>query len=126
TLGWNGALSQLFRGSRTGIYALNLHQPGSLDLNFNPIARFALAGEGNRPVYISPSSISTTTGAVSSRESRLFDQFSQVSERRSDQRSDSRQLQLGLNFSPPGPFTIIPNVNLNYTYQQARYRANGF
>lgn len=51
---------------------------GESDLNLNPVPQFTLPQEGNRPVYVSASSIDSATGAVSVLGSRLHAQFGQV------------------------------------------------
>jgi hypothetical protein len=127
-LGFNGTITASVRGSITGVYALNRQQPGSYDLNFNPVTRFTLPGESNRPVFVSPASISTATGAVASRESRLHDQFAQVNERRSDLESDSRQIMTSLSYSPftTSPLNFGGSVTANYVYSRMRERTRGF
>ncbi len=62
-LQWNGSiLDNLFLASVDATYSLNLDQPSTFDVNFNPVEQFALAGEGGRPVYARTSSIVPTTG----------------------------------------------------------------
>lgn len=101
-LGWTGRISRGLVGSVSANYSLNLHRPSTLDLNFNPAARFALANEGGRPVFVSSSSIVTTSGAVTSFDSRVHQEFAQVNELRSDLRSDSKQLIVGLASASSG------------------------
>jgi hypothetical protein len=125
-LGWQGRVFSRLSGSITGQYSLNRDQPGTFDLNFNPDARFTLGDEGGRPVFVTPASIAAGTGAVSSLESRRFGQFAQVSELRSDLRSEARQLMIGLNPNIPQWKKLNVFGGINYTYQQLRDRSRGF
>ena len=106
-----------------GLYSLNLNQPGTIDLNFAGVPRFTLPGEANRPVFVAPTSVVTSTGAVTAVESRLSTAFGRVTDRVSDLRGDTRQ------------FTVyaIPNIpfrlgiyTIGYTYADARVQARGF
>ena len=87
-------------------YSLNLHRPGTFDINFDPTTRFTLNGEGSRPVFVPQGSIVPSTGAVTAAGSRLHPEFAAVNELRSDLRSDAKQLVLGLSpvqsSRPPG------------------------
>ena len=73
-------------------YSLNLNQPGVRDLNFAGAPKFTLAGEGNRPVYVTAASVVPTTGAVSPVESRAFQAYGRVTDRVSDLKGDARQI----------------------------------
>jgi len=106
-----------------GIYSLNLHQPGVVDLNFAGTPQFELSNEGNRPVFVSPTSIVAGTGAVSPVEARVASQYGTVADRVSDLRGDTRQLQAYV--IPNLPITG-PAVILGYTYTDARSQARGF
>jgi hypothetical protein len=106
-----------------GTYSLNLHQPGTIDLNFAGTPRFTLGGEANRPVFVNPESIVPTTGSVSAVEARSSSAFGRVNDRVSDLRGDARQLAV----------YAIPNIRFNwgiaifgYTYSDARIRQRGF
>src|SRR5438874_4853207 len=65
-------LSNGYRVGVTGTLSLNQNQQGTIDLNFNnnTASGFTLANEGNRPVFVAPSAIVTTTGAIGSSASR--------------------------------------------------------
>ena len=65
----------------------------TLDLNFQPAQRFALADEAGRPVFVQPGSIVPATGAIASRDARVSPLFNRVSQLRSDLRSESKQLR---------------------------------
>ena len=104
-------------------YSLNLHQPGTVDLNFAGTPRFTLANEANRPVFVSPTSIVPATGSVSTIEARTTTAYGRVSERVSDLRGDARQLSV----------YAIPNMRFNwgiailgYTLADARTQLRGF
>jgi hypothetical protein len=104
-------------------YSLNRSQAGVVDLNFSGAQRFTLADEGNRPVYISASSIVASTGSSSPVESRRVATFGRVSDRVSDLRGDTRQITA----------YVVPNIpfrfgffTLGYTYADARSEARGF
>jgi hypothetical protein len=122
TLGWtNNILGNYV--ALDGAYSLNLSQPGVVDLNFAGAPKFTLSDEANRPVYVSPSSIVSTTGVASAVESRRVGSFSRVSDRVSDLRGDTKQATA----------YIIPNlpfsagfIALSYTYSDARTQARGF
>jgi hypothetical protein len=100
-----------------------MNQQGFFDLNFNPESRFNLAGEGGRPVYVEPTSIVPTTGAVSPIDARLSKDFSRVSEVTSDLRSLSRQVSFRLS---PATFSTGLSWGLSYVYSNVREQYRGF
>ncbi len=123
-LQWSGpVLDNRFALTAEATYSWNMNQPGSIDLNFDPTQRFVLADEGNRPVYVQPTSIFPATGAIASRDSRVSQQFARVGELRSDLASESRQLQLRL--APTGINTKY-SWNLAYVYSNVREQVRGF
>ena len=104
-------------------YSLNRSQAGVVDVNFNGAQKFALADENNRPVYVSPSSIVTSTGSSSPVESRRLTTFGRVADRVSDLRGDARQITA----------YVVPNIpfrfgffTLGYTWADTRSQARGF
>lgn len=122
-LGWTNTNLLNTYLSIDGTYSLNLHQPGTLDLNFAGAPQFSLADEGNRPVFVRPSSIVPSTGSVSTIEARTTAAFGRVNERVSDLRGDARQLAV----------YAIPNMRFNwgiviigYTLADARTQLRGF
>ena len=124
-LSWNGSLLDgRYTANVEGTYSLNLDQQRSVDLNFAPFERFSLAAENGRPVYVAPASIVTTSGSIASRDARVTQSFSRVSEVRSD--LQSRTAQLGLRLSPilRGPAKL--SWNLAYTYTHIREQVSGF
>jgi len=106
-----------------GVVSLNLEQPGWADLNFSGVPRFSLENEAGRPVFVTPASIVTATGAVSPVEARVSPLFGRVVERRSDLRSLSEQVTV----------TATPDLDfgryflsLAYTLGQVRSLERGF
>lgn len=127
--GWTGRVTSKWIGSALANYSLNLDRAGTYDLNFNPVVKFALANEGNRPVFVSPSSIVPASGAVAFTDSRRVAQFAQVNELRSDLRSESTQLTLGIapaqSQQPPGR-VITTSFRAFYTLNLNRDQYRGF
>jgi hypothetical protein len=123
-LQWSGpVLNNRFSVTLDGTYSLNLNQSGFVDLNFNPLERFSLSNEGGRPVYVQPSSIFPATGVIASRDARVSPLFSRVTEQRSDLRSESRQISLGVS---PASFSTRLTWNASYVYSNIRERFRGF
>src|ERR1019366_7874420 len=122
TLGYSKTLLSTYL-SIDANYSLNLHQPGTFDLNFVGTPRFSLAGEGGRPVYVSASSIDAGSGAISSVQSRTSPAYGRVSDQLSDLRSEARQIILYA--IPSLPFRV-GIVTLGYTYTEARAQSRGF
>ena len=123
-LSWNGSLLDArFNANVEATYALNLSQQRSLDLNFAPTQRFALADDG-RPVFVQPTSIVVATGAIAARDARVSPQFSRVSEIRSDLRSRTAQLSVQLRPIQRGPARF--GWSAAYTFAQVREQVAGF
>ena len=123
-LQWSGpTLNNRFATSVNVTYSLNLNQGSTVDRNFRPDSQFALASEGGRPVYVRPTSIVPTTGAIASQDARYTQRFSRVSELRSDLRSESYQATLQLS---PTSFSTSFSWSAWYTYQQVREQFRGF
>jgi hypothetical protein len=128
-LGWNGRVTRGLIGSVSTNYSLNLHRPGAFDLNFNPAAKFGLPGERGRMVFVSPASIVTSTGAVTSADSRFHPEFAQVNELRSDLRSDSKQIIFGLSSAGSGVpegLKFSTSYRAYYTLSFNREQTRGF
>jgi hypothetical protein len=121
---WSGAvLRNRFNGQFEVTYSANLNQPGSVDLNFSPVQRFALADEAGRPVYVASTSVVPATGAIASRDSRVSPLFNRVTESRSDLRSESRQLRATIS---PLTFNSTFSWSLSYVLTNVRERSRGF
>ncbi len=123
-LQWSGpVLGNRFATTIDATFSLNRSQQSMVDLNFSPDEQFVLPDEDGRPVFVAPSSIVPATGAVSARDSRLFDEFGRVMEARSDMQSVSRQLSLRLS---PTRFSTGFSWNLSYVLGNVRERSRGF
>ncbi len=123
-LNWNGwVLQNRFNLSVAGSYALNLDQQGEIDLNFAAAQQFSLAGEGGRPVFVAPTSIVPTTGAIASGDARVSHRFSRVTFINSDLRSDSKQLTFRLS---PSRYSSTFSWNASYTRTWNRRLIYGF
>jgi hypothetical protein len=110
-----------------GLVSYDLSQPGTIDANFAGSERLTLAGDGNRPVFVSASSIDPATGAVSASESRRSSEFGRVAQRVSDLRGYGGQLTFGV---APDVFKFRNRYGLfasaNYTLQSSRRQYRGF
>jgi hypothetical protein len=123
-LSWTGSiLDARFNASFEGTYSLNLNQQRQFDLNFDAVQRFLLADEP-RPVFVDTASIVATTGAIASRDARVSQSFSRVSEIRSDLQSRTAQLSIRLNPITRGPTKF--SWNAAYTYSHIREQVSGF
>jgi hypothetical protein len=97
-------------------YALGTNLYGVSDLNLPSAPRFTLAGEENRPVFVSPQAIIPATGALQSLDSRVQPAYGSVYNVWSGLRSDTRQVTATIGgFTPQGI-----NLSLSYTFQQLR------
>ena len=116
-----GSALGVFRYSLDGWYSYNLNQPGMVDANFTDRPRFSLADEGNRPVFVAPSSIVPATGIVSLGDARRDAAFGRIGERVSDLHSTARQLT----------FIVAPELSrgvlsVAYTLSDVRAATRGF
>ncbi|HEY1952519.1 MAG TPA: hypothetical protein VGG76_06910, partial [Gemmatimonadaceae bacterium] len=109
------------------LVSYDLSQPGTVDANFSGITKLNLAGEANRPVYVSEASIDPASGAVSAVESRKSDQYGRVGMRVSDLRGYGGQLNLALS---PDVFHFRNGISfygsLSYTLQSTKRQFRGF
>jgi hypothetical protein len=105
------------------IVSSGFNQQGTVDLNFNPVERFALANEGGRPVFADPSAIVPATGAIATRDTRVSQAFQRVTVQRSDLRVDSHQFTVNLK-----PVTANPWLRWDLTYAllDVREKVYGF
>ena len=123
-LNWSGAvLGDRLQALVDGTWSANTRQMGMVDLNFDGVPRFALAGEGGRPVFAAPGSIVPATGALAARDARVSPSFATVVEQRSDLRSTARQLSVGVR---PLAFSTRWSWSLTWVYAAARDLAGGF
>ncbi|MEP6619643.1 MAG: TonB-dependent receptor [bacterium] len=123
-LQWNGPIfNNRFNATVDATYSVNNNQSSFVDLNFAPTVRFSLADEAGRPVYANPSSIVPATGAIASRDARVSQLFSRVSQLRSDLRSDSKQLRFSLF---PTDFSSNFSWSASYVFADNREQSRGF
>jgi hypothetical protein len=126
SLDWNTSVrSWLFRAA--GLASYDLSQSGIVDANFAGTPQLTLAGEGGRPVFVSPDAIDPASGAVSAVESRRSSEFGRVATRVSDLRGYGGQLTFGVSpdvFKFRGRGALY--ASLNYTLQSTRREFRGF
>ena len=129
---WRGSLdwttsirNWMVRANTLGSY--DLSQPGVVDANFAGSPKLTLAGEGNRPVFVSQAGIDPNTGAVSATEARKSSQYGRVAERVSDLKGYGGQFTLAVS---PDPFKFHAGYSLfssfGYTIQGTRRQYRGF
>ena len=122
-LQWSGPiLNNRFSATIDGTFSLNLNQQSNIDRNFNPVTRFVLPDEV-RPVFVEPTSIVPTSGAVLPVQARNSQDFARVTEIASDLRSHSRQISARLS---PASFSSKLTWNLSYVYSNVREQFRGF
>ena len=91
-------------------------QYGFSDLNLDTVPKFRLAGENNRPVYVSPADVDPVSGVVNSAASRLHPELGDVIQVQSNLASQSGQVTVGLNgFTDAGAV-----YSISYTLTKAR------
>lgn len=123
---WRGSLAvekrltQLFRLSVEGSVTRGVAQSGFRDLNLGA-ARFAMAAEGGRPVFVGDGDIDPASGVARFSASRVDSAFGQVLEARSNLRSSSEQLTISLG----GLLGRGIMLNTSYTLQRARDQFTG-
>jgi hypothetical protein len=124
TLQWAGAvLDNRLLATVTATYSRNTNQPGFVDLNVTPGARFTLPGEDGRPVFVDAANIVTSTGAIAPRDGHETDQFNRVTELRSDLTSTSRQLTISVS---PSTVNSRYTWGMSYTLNSVRDNVSGF
>ena len=121
SLGVERRITQLLRLTLEASVARGVAQAGYRDLNFAGTSRFTLASEGNRPVFVGPGDITTTTGAPRFSASRVDSVFGSVLEAQSNFRSRSFQLTGGLG-GVVGRGIVF---QASYTWQRVRNQENG-
>ena len=102
---------------------MNLNQQSQIDLNFAERPLFTLPGEGNRPVYVNPTSIFPTTGAIISSDARKSPDFAQVTDYLSDLTSHSTQATIGIS---PLAFNSAFQWSVTYVWQKVTEETRGF
>ena len=128
SLDWSSNFGKwLLHLSTLGSY--DLSQPGTVDANFTGTPQFKLAGEGNRPVFVSIGSIDAASGAVSPTQARRSQSFGRVAMLTSDLKGYGGQLTTTI--SPDIlKFRYRPDwsafTSLSYTLQDSRHQYRGF
>ncbi len=121
---WTGAvLGNRIAATINAAYSRNQHQPGFVDANLDSTARFTLADESNRPVFVAPSSIVASTGAIAAGASRVAPAFNHVTVLQSNLTSTASQIQLLL---VPTAISTRYSWGLAYTLNNVRDIATGF
>jgi hypothetical protein len=123
-LNWAGSiLGNRFGAMIEATYSRNFNQAGVVDLNFNPSVRFTLDDEDRRPVFVNSTSIVPASGAIASRDARVTQLYSRVTELRSDLQSESRQVSLRLS---PATFSSKYSWGLGYVLSNVKEKVRGF
>ncbi|HEV8498617.1 MAG TPA: hypothetical protein VGQ56_17195, partial [Gemmatimonadaceae bacterium] len=122
-LSWGSAVKSLLYVV-DATYAVHLNQPSSTDLNFARVPHFALANEGDRPVFVPASSIVDASGVIAPAAARETQQYGQVLSRMSDLRGWARQASLRLR--PNAVFVGRWTVDATYTFTDAHMQSRGF
>lgn len=111
-----------FTASSDLFYIRGVSQLGIPDINLRETPSFTLSNEDNRPVFVPASAIDPATGAMSMNDSRLNQQFGQVSEVRSFLQSRTRQAIFAVDGELPNGL----GVDASYTYTNVRDQSLGF
>ena len=126
SLDWTTSYHNWFIRANT-LASYDLSQPGVIDANFTGTPKLTLAGEGNRPLFVSAAGIDANTGAVSATEARRSTQYGRVAERVSDLKGYGGQFTLALS---PDPFKFRAkwsfSSSFGYTIQTTRRQFRGF
>lgn len=121
-LGWSGHIPGIGL-SLDGALSYNEDQPSLRDANLVPIPSFLLTNESNRPIYVSPPEITSSSGTPAPGGSRIDGNFNRVTEWTSDGRSIARQLTAQLVPLVAGDRFL---ASVAYTYQQVAAYNRGF
>jgi hypothetical protein len=117
--------TMVFRASALG--TLDLNQPSLVDRNFAGVSRFTLANEGGRTVFVSPSAIDATTGALSPAEARRTNAYSRVDLLSSDLRGRGGQITFSAGLDRFNRrWRGWPFMTVNYTLQRIDRQQRGF
>ncbi len=121
---WNGpVLDNRFTATAEVTYSRNRFQQSFIDLNFDATERFALASEGNRPVFVTPTSIVPVNGAIAPGANRISTQFNRVTQQLSDLEGESKQVTLRVQ---PTRFSTGLTWSLAYVFSDNRDQVRGF
>jgi hypothetical protein len=121
---WNGpVLDNRFTATAEVTYSRNRFQQSFIDLNFNGTERFALAAEGNRPVYVAPTNIVPLNGAIAPGANRISTQFNRITQQLSDLEGESKQVTLRVQ---PTRFSTGLTWSAAYVFSDNRDQVRGF
>ncbi len=121
---WSGpVLDNRFVVGVQSIVSSGLDQQSLVDVNLDATPRFSVANEANRPIFVEPTAIVPSTGAVSMVGSRVAPAFQHVWQTRSDLALASKQLTLSLRPVTPNPML---RWDLSYTLLDTRETFSGF
>ena len=123
SFGLNGTTFGEWAITPSVVLVRELNTSGRIDLNLRRDAGFSLASEGNRPVFVAPQQIVSTTGTISPNASRAHVEFAQVMNSVSDLHRSAGQFNLAV--SPPPAFSRI-QVRFNYSYNAQQNELRGF
>jgi hypothetical protein len=113
-------------GALTGTLALNSHLSSVVDENLIAAPKFVSGIEG-RPVFVSPSAIVASTGAMTATDSRAHPEFGSVSQLTSDLRARVTQLSAtAITSSFQGMSEGRWTFFWGYAFTQGRTQARGF
>ena len=127
SLDWSTNLPKALLLRVGGLVSYDVKQPGTIDANFAGNQQMTLAGEGNRPVYVSPLGVDPSSGAVSAAQSRITSEFGRVGTRVSDLHGYGGQFTFGLSpdvFKFRTKFSFYSSAS--YTLQWTRREYRGF
>jgi hypothetical protein len=121
---WSGPIldNRFVLGLQT-IISTGAYQQGMFDVNLDPTARFTLAAEANRPVFVDPSAIVPATGAVAITGSRVSTAYQHVWQTRSALEVPSKQYTINLKPISANPYA---HWEATYTLLDARETFSGF
>ncbi|HEX6965174.1 MAG TPA: carboxypeptidase regulatory-like domain-containing protein [Gemmatimonadaceae bacterium] len=107
-----------------GTYSLGVNGESNIDLNLHRSPEFTLPNEDDRPVFVAPSNIVPSSGAIAPGASRNTDQYGRVMSIVSDLHSQTAQFSLSL--APTRPlFGKVP-LFVSYTFTKSRMQSRGF
>ena len=127
SLDWNSNFDWLLVRVNN-LVSWDLSQASVRDANFAGVERFTLAGEGGRPVYVTPGAIDPRSGVASATESRLSSAYGRVGIRGSELRGYGGQSTITLApdvFRMRG-FLSRFYTSVSYTLQSSRRQYLGF
>ena len=114
-------VTSFLRASVSGTYTRGFGLASLTDLNLNPAGGFQLANERGRPIYVPPSAIAASTGALRLTDSRFDNGFGQVRNVGSSGISDAKQLTASLQGATNNGITLAAS----YSWSRVRDRVTG-